>query len=39
MDAYQVFDPDAGRIAYGYHSVRELFDGAAEDPREFMEAA
>ncbi len=39
LEAYKVFDPAAGRIAYGYHSVRELFDGAATDPREFEEAA
>lgn len=39
LEAYRVFDPEAGRIAYGYHSVPELFEGAASDPREFQEAA
>ncbi len=39
MDAYLRFEPDEGRIAYGYHSVPELFDGAASDAREFLEVA
>lgn len=39
MEAYKLFAPEQGRIAYGYHSVRELFDGAASDLREFEEAA
>jgi len=38
MEAYKVWAPETERIAYGYHSVRALFDAAASDAREFEEA-
>jgi len=34
---YQRWDPRAGRLAYGYHSVPELFDAASGDPHEYVE--
>lgn len=39
LEAYTFYDPANGRLAYGYHSVRGLFDAAAADAREFEEAA
>lgn len=39
MAAYKLWKPAEQRIAYGYHSASELFDGAASDPREFLDAA
>lgn len=35
--AIECYKTGAGRIGYGYRSVPELFDGAASDPREFIE--
>lgn len=37
LDAYRRWDPAAGRVAFGYHSVPELIDAAAADPREFVD--
>ncbi len=39
LEAYRRFEPEQERIAYGYHSVPELFDGAANDAREFEDLA
>lgn len=37
MQEYRRWAPDVGRVAYGYHSVPELFDAAAADPTEYLE--
>lgn len=37
LEGYKHFAPEEGRVAYGYHSVPELFDGAMSDAREFEE--
>lgn len=37
MDEYRRWDPTIGQLAYGYHSVPELFDAAAADAHEYLE--
>ncbi len=39
MDAYRIYSPSDGRVAYGFHSVPDLFQGAAGDAREFEDLA
>jgi LmbE family N-acetylglucosaminyl deacetylase len=39
LRAYALWEPVLGRIAFGYHSVPELIDAAASDPREFVDLA
>lgn len=34
---YRQWDPGHGRLAFGYHSVPELFEAAAADPHEYVE--
>lgn len=35
LEAYKAWRPDQGLVAFGYHSVPELFDAAAQDPHEY----
>lgn len=39
LDAYRLWDPAGGRVAFGYHSVPELIDAAAADPCEYVDLA
>lgn len=37
LAAYQVWDPPRDRIAFAYHSVPDLFEGAGSDPHEYVD--
>ncbi len=37
LGAYQVWDPPRDRIAFAYHSVPDLFEGAGSDPHEYVD--